>query len=184
VTRLILVRHGETDWNLEGRWQGQADVPLNATGRRQSREVAEALAGEPVAAIYSSDLQRACVMAEELGRVKDLPVQTDSRLREIHQGEWQGLLVSEIEARYAGQFAQRQRDPLNAAPPGGETVAQVRARVLAAIEDILHRHPEETVGVVSHGFALALVLAHYEGRPIEEVWEMIPENGAPRILDV
>ncbi len=184
MTRLYLIRHGETDWNVEGRWQGQADVPLNARGREQAQRVARALRDVPFAAIYSSDLSRARETAEALARVVGLPVREDPRLREIHQGEWQGMLVGEIQARYAGQFARRRSDPLRVAPPGGETVAQVRDRVVRAVDEIIAKHPCETVAVVSHGFAIAVILAHFRHHPIDEVWEMIPENGAWQVIEV
>ncbi len=184
MTRLILIRHGETDWNVEGRWQGQIDVPLNAKGKQQARAVAKSLREVPIDAIYASDLQRALSTAQEIARLKGLQVQTDARLREIHQGAWQGMLVKDIEARYAQRFAQRQHNPLTVAPPGGETVAQVKQRVVAAVEDIIQNHPHQTVVIVSHGFALAVILAHFQGRPIEDVWTMIPENGTPRVIDI
>src|SRR4030067_2492051 len=104
VSRLILIRHGETDWNVDGRWQGQADVPLNARGIAQAEETAQSLSNVKFAAIYSSDLARARQTAEALSRIVGLPVQTDARLREIHQGAWQGLRVPEIEAQYAEAF--------------------------------------------------------------------------------
>lgn len=184
MTRLILIRHGETDWNVEGRWQGQADVPLNERGRRQAVALAEALRSVPIDALYSSDLARACLTAHEIGRVKGLPVRVDPRLREIHQGEWQGLLVREIEARYAGLFAERRRNPLSVAPPGGETVAEAKRRVIQVLEEVAQEHPHETVLIVSHGFALALALVHFRSRPVEEVWDMVPENGQPVVLEV
>ena len=177
MTRLILIRHGETDWNVEGRWQGHADVPLNARGRAQAEEMASSLEGREIAAIYSSDLERACETAEALARLTGQPIRLDTRLREIHQGEWQGLLVTEIEARYAQAFRNRRADPLNVAPPGGETALEVRARILAAVRDILRAHPDESVAIVSHGFALAVILAHFRGLPIDRVWDLVPENG-------
>ncbi|RME88118.1 MAG: alpha-ribazole phosphatase [Anaerolineae bacterium] len=184
MTRLYLIRHGETDWNVEGRWQGQANVPLNARGRAQAARLAQALKDVPFDAVYSSDLARARETAEALARLKGLPVHEDPRLREIHQGEWQGMLVTEIQARYAERFERRKSDPLRVAPPGGETVAKVRERVVRALEEILAKHPGGTVAVVSHGFALAVALAHFRHRPIEEVWGMIPENGEWQVLDV
>jgi alpha-ribazole phosphatase len=178
MTRLILIRHGETDWNVEGRWQGHADVPLNASGRAQAEATARALAGRPICAIYSSDLERARGTAEPLARQTGWPVRLEPRLREIHQGEWQGLLVTEIEERYAEAFRSRRADPLHVAPPGGETALEVQARVLSAVQDILRAHPDETVVIVSHGFTLAVILAYYRDIPIEQVWELIPGNGA------
>lgn len=177
MTRLILIRHGETDWNIEGRWQGQADVALNQTGWSQAEDMARTLETVGVSAIYSSDLLRARQTAQVLADATGVPLKIDHRLREIHQGEWQGLLISEIQARYAQAYQERQRDPLGIAPPGGETAAQVRQRVVSATQAILRQHPDETVAVVSHGFALAVLIAHLRGEPFERVWDLIPENG-------
>ncbi len=177
MTRFILIRHGETDWNIEGRWQGQADVPLNARGREQAAKLARSLSETSIAAIYSSDLSRARETAERLAQVSGLQVCIDPRLREIHQGEWQGQLFTDIQAKYADEFHQRKKHPMSMAPPGGETAFQVRERVLGAIQDIGHKHLGRTVAIVSHGFAIAVLLAHYQNVPIEQVWDLIPENG-------
>ncbi len=178
MTHLILIRHGETDWNIEGRWQGQTDIPLNNQGLRQADEIAKALSQTEIHAIFSSDLLRAHQTAEILACLKNLPVHVDRRLREIHQGEWQGLLISEIQKRYVIQFQDRQKEPLNTAPPGGETAAQVQQRALAAIRHIVRQYPSQTVAVISHGFTLATVLVYYQKKPFEKVWESIPPNAA------
>lgn len=188
TTRLILIRHGETDWNIEGRWQGQIDVVLNARGREQVEEMAEELAHSPeadgLAVIYSSDLARARQTALALSRQTGLSLHLDKRLREIHQGEWQGLLVSEIQVRYADEFKKRKLNPLSVAPPGGETARQVQERVIQATEEILSNHRGETVAIVSHGFAIAVILAHYRRYPIDKVWDLIPGNGKWEIIEV
>jgi len=176
MTHLYLIRHGQTDWNLEGRWQGHADVPLNKNGRLQAAEIALSLASADLAAIYSSDLQRALDTAQAISAAAALEVQIDPRLREIHQGDWQGMLADDIERRYGELLRQRKTDPLSVAPPGGESVQQVRDRVIEAIEEIRQRHPHERVAVVSHGFALAVVQVHYLEHPLSKVWELIPPN--------
>lgn len=182
MTHLYLIRHGQTDWNIERRWQGQADVPLNAKGRQQAAQTAVALADVGLSTIYSSDLSRAYDTACALAGTTGLPVYVDQRLREINQGEWQGLLVTEIQARYGEAFYERRKNPLTVAPPGGETVFQVKERVVQAIEDIISQHPRERVAVVSHGFALAVIQTHYLGRSFDEVWDMIPDNDEWREL--
>ncbi len=184
MTRLVLIRHGQTDWNVEGRWQGQADVPLNAHGLEQAQAIAKKVASSELQAIYSSDLQRARRTAEELSKLTGLEVRLDARLREIHQGEWQGMLVGEIQSRYKEAFLMRQKNPLTVSPPGGETVKQVKERVLSAIQDILHCYPHGRVAVVSHGFALAVMRVHFLGKPIDQVWKMIPENDEVLELEV
>ena len=184
MTHLFLIRHGETDWNIEGRWQGHADVPLNYRGREQAAQIAHSLADIGLKAIYSSDLTRAGDTAEALAATTGLTIRYDKRLREIHQGEWQGLLVTEIQARYGEQFQRRRENPLTVAPPGGETVLQVKERVVGAVEDIIKEHQQERVAVVSHGFALAVIQVHYLDLPIHDVWDMIPRNDEWRELKV
>lgn len=184
MTILILTRHGETDWNREGRYSGQSDVPLNAQGWEQARAVSTRLEGETIDAIYSSDLMRARQTAETLIKNRSVPLYLDPRLREIHQGEWEGMLFSEIRARYAEAWETRKNDPLSIAPPGGETVGKLRQRVLAAVRDILQTHPQGTVAVVSHGLALAIIHTHIANVPIEQVWDYIPSNAKPEWFTV
>src|SRR3990172_6670891 len=160
MTDLILIRHGETDWNLEGRYTGQSDVPLNQGGVDQARRMAEELRGEPLAAIYSSDLARCTRTAELLAEVSGAPLRLDPRLREIDQGEWEGMLFEEIRSRFQQAWERRQQLPLEGSAPGGETVGQLQARVLEALQEILTALPDQAVAVVSHGLALAIIRVH------------------------
>ena len=176
MTVLYLIRHGQTDWNLQGRYTGQSDIPLNATGEQQARAAAAQLAGVKLDAIVASDLQRARRTAEIIAARMGLPVQTDPRLREIHQGVWEGMHFAEIKTHYEEAFQRRKRNPLGVAPPGGETVGQVQKRVLAALRDICAQYPHQQVAVVSHGLALAIIKASLSGHPIQRVWELIPPN--------
>jgi len=184
MTSLYLIRHGQTDWNIEQRWQGQSDIPLNAAGRQQAERLAAELVKLKFSAIYSSDLSRAYETALALSRINRLPIQRDPRLREIHQGEWQGLREIDIQARYGNSFQERKQNPLNVAPPGGETIMQVRDRVISAVNDICSVHPKERVALVSHGFALALIQVHFTQMPIEAAWHIIPANAEWRELDI
>jgi len=178
MVKLILIRHGETDWNVEGRWQGQIDLPLNSKGKEQAEQIAKSLENTKIHAIYTSDLQRAVETANAIGRLQGLKVQSDPRLREIHQGEWQGLLVSEIKERYAEVFYKRHKNPLAMAPPGGETGHEVYQRITQAIQDIVQKHPNETVAIVSHGFAIAVMLIYLKGIAFERAWDFIPDNAS------
>lgn len=184
MTRLLLIRHGETDWNVAGRWQGQTDVPLNARGRAQAAALVSRLAGTPLAAIYSSDLSRARETAEILARNVGLSVQVDPRLREIDLGEWEGLLATDIQARYADLLAQRWIDPFSVFPPGGETAASALARARAALKDIVQRHAPGPVALISHGFLLALLRLHSTGQSVSQLWTLIPPNCEPVELSV
>lgn len=178
MTTLYLVRHGRTDWNDAGRYQGQADPPLNAEGRRQARALAQALRHVPFDAIYSSDLARARETAQALAEVTGLRVQLDPRLREIHQGEWEGLLARDIQARYPALWEQWHKAPLTVRLPGGETLQELEARFTAALEDISAVHPGGTVAVFLHKTAIALLRCRLRGLSPNRFWEVIPDNAA------
>ncbi len=184
MTTLILIRHGETDWNFEGRYTGQSDIPLNARGLRQAEALNSKLCGKKIEAIYSSDLLRASQTALRLKAGGNTPLHLDPRLREIDQGEWEGLHLDEIRARYRQAWERRKNAPLEVAPPGGETVGEVRQRVLEAVREIIERHSRETVAIVSHGLVLAIIQVEAHGRAIERVWEHIPSNANPIFLNV
>jgi alpha-ribazole phosphatase len=158
MVRLILARHGKTAYNMQGRYQGQTDVPLSSTGRQQAARLAERLAREEVDAIYASDLQRAWETAAVVSVPHGLSVLAEPRLREMGFGEWEGLTYEEIQQRYPQQLPAWDADPLNVAPPGGETLAQVAARVQSAVDEIARAHADQTVLMVSHGGPLRVLL--------------------------
>ena len=156
MTTLLLVRHGETDWNREGRWQGHSDTHLNELGREQSARVAAELDGVDV--VYSSNLARARETAEILADRLGLEVRVDERLRERGFGAWEGKTRAEIEAEFADAHARW----LAGEGPGAddaEPFAEFGARVAAFLEDVLVRHPDETVLVVSHGGSIRVIHA-------------------------
>jgi broad specificity phosphatase PhoE len=177
MTLLYLVRHGETDWNVEGRWQGQTDVPLNQNGLAQATQVAELLLDVQIEAIYASDLRRTLDTARAIGEREGLPVIPDERLRERNHGVWEGLTLEEIQVHYGQEYQEVRKDLLNNSPPGGENGLQVQRRVVSAVLDIVNRHPENAVAVVSHGFSLAVLRAYFSDHPFGRVRELIPKNG-------
>jgi probable phosphoglycerate mutase len=172
VTTLLLVRHGETDWNAERRFQGHADIPLNARGREQAATLAEDLADERVDVIYASDLSRARVTAEIVGARLGLPVVTDADLREIDVGPVEGLTIDESREFDGWQ---------------GEPKEQHAERILRAINRIAEHHPGSRVLVVTHGGSMRRVHEHLglEDRLIENcvVWTCVHEDGTLRPID-
>lgn len=154
-----MVRHCQTDWNAERRIQGKTDVPLGAAGRHQAEALARLLAVEPVSAVYSSPLRRAAETAEIIARPHSLPVRLVADLRELDQGELEGLSVEEMRSNYREFWAAWSRDPAGVRIPGGETMAELAERVWGAVSGIVQQHPGETVVVVTHGFALLTVVA-------------------------
>jgi probable phosphoglycerate mutase len=154
VTRLLVLRHGQTDWNVDQRIQGQLDIPLNEHGRWQAGQVALALAGEELHAVYSSDLQRAAETAAALARACGLAVQTDTGLRERAFGDFEGASFREIEQRWPeAALRWRRREP-DFAPGGGETLRQFYSRSVQAAQRLAARHPGQTVALVAHGGVL------------------------------
>nr|WP_290665539.1 histidine phosphatase family protein [Ardenticatena sp.] len=184
MTTIYMVRHGETDWNAEGRYQGQEDPPLNRRGREQARATAEKLAQEGITAIYSSDLKRAAETAHALAEHCNLPVHLDPRLREINQGVWQGVLVDDIRAQWPERFHRWQTAPWETSPPGGETLHDVETRILAALADIASRHPNERVAVFTHKLPIALMRIRLKGAPRDALWSLLPKNAAWDVFDV
>jgi broad specificity phosphatase PhoE len=180
VTTLILVRHGQTEWNREARWQGQADPPLNARGRQQACDTASELSNQPFDALFSSDLRRALETAQIIGTELGLGVVPDERLREINLGLWQGMLADEIEAQYPKKFHRWRTEPLTVRPPEGETVTELAARVLEAIAEISHRFPDGRVGVVAHELPIAVVVSRAQGVDVARLREFIPGTGSWR----
>jgi broad specificity phosphatase PhoE len=140
MTTILLARHGETDWNREGRWQGWADPPLNETGRAQARALADQLRALPFDAVYTSDLRRARETAEIVAAPHGVPVTSDAGLREIDVGSWSGLTRAEIEERFPGLER-----------PDGETRDQHLARVHGAVVRIARESAGRRLLLVTHG---------------------------------
>ena len=156
MSTVFLVRHGATEWNIHKRAQGQADVPLTDKGRLQALDAARQLAGFPIEAVYSSDLQRAFDTAQAIAHSHGLEVVKDPRLREIDQGEWTGLPVAEIERRWPELWGSARHYN---ARPGGESPQEVRARGLAAIKDAVAAHESSDIVAVSHGGTIRWICA-------------------------
>jgi broad specificity phosphatase PhoE len=193
VTTILLARHGETDWNREGRFQGHADPPLNDTGRAQAARLAVELADVELAAVYSSPLRRALETAEVVAAAHDLtPIPLDA-LREVDVGSWQGLTRPEIETRFPDQFA-RWLD-YEQGWADGETYEEMSQRVVAALLELAVEHGGKQILAVTHGgpiraaFAFANGTSHAEARRLGPrianifVAKFAVEDGALRRLD-
>jgi len=158
MVRLLLARHGETTWNAEGRYQGTSDVPLSSRGEAQAQALACRLAREGFDVVYASDLQRAWQTAEAIAARHGLEVCPEPRLREIAFGDWEGLTYDEIQQRYPDAVAAWGGDPVTVRPPGGESLAEVAARVRGVLADIASRHKGGSVLLVAHGGTLRILL--------------------------
>ena len=172
MTTLLLVRHGETDWNRDGRWQGGSDTRLNDLGREQARELAEQLDGS-IDVLYSSDLARARETAEIVAAKLGLEVQVDPRLRERSFGSWEGLTMLEIEERFADSH-RRWRAGEGAGADDAEAFEDFFARVTEFLADVLRLHPDEEVLVISHGGSIRVIHALAAGVDYVRDHRLIP----------
>jgi len=168
--RILLARHGETVFNVEGRWQGQADSPLTERGLAQARELGRALADDPITAVYSSDLGRAINTAAEVAVLHGLSVQGDERLREINTGEWTGKNREQIDAEFPGMRDAWAEAPGSMRMPGGETLEEALTRALAFFASRMPLHAGETVVVISHGGIGQAILVAAMGGTVADLW--------------
>ncbi len=182
--RLLLVRHGQTDWNLEGRYQGRVDVPLNGAGREQAAQLARDLADRQIDLLVSSPLQRALDTARAIARGRDLGVRVDPRFREINLGEWEGRLSTEIARDYPDLFPFWLSDPGTVRPPGGETIAEVHDRVIPALEELATANPGRTLCLVAHKVVMVVIRCHYLRLDLREEMGRMPANGRWEEMDI
>lgn len=170
--KLLLTRHGQTDWNIAGRYQGQSDIPLNPTGCEQAEALAKRLSAEAIHAIYSSDLSRAKDTAQAIAKFHQIEVQTDSRWRELNFGEWEGMTYQEMSAHSPDVFSKWMIDPQHTSTPNGETLDELSKRVASAFDEIKNKHKDQTVLVVSHSGALQALLATLLGIDLNRYWRL------------
>lgn len=171
MTRVIIVRHGETDWNKVGRYQGHEPTQLNASGRAQAQATDVALQKIKFDAVYSSDLPRAY---QTVQIITNLPIHMDSRLREPHYGVFQGLTYAEMQAQYPTEFAAWYPER-KIAPPDGETPEQIANRAASFLED-MQLLKNKTVLVVSHGELIQVLLCLCLKEPLANQKAYIVDN--------
>mgnify|MGYP000865825917 FL=1 len=175
MIELWVVRHGQTDWNVEGRYQGQTDVPLNEVGRQQAQQLAQSLPNLTFAALYTSDLSRAQMTADILGQHLGLHPIPDVRLREMSHGQWEGLLVRD-KVHPNPNAPQTPIDPTQPNAPGGESILQVAQRAADFANQLLPLYPNQRVLIVTHGVTAAVLKCHVNGFPLANLYQHIPNN--------
>jgi alpha-ribazole phosphatase len=177
--RLILIRHGETDWNASLRYMGQAAVPLNDAGRSQARAVSERLRRYSAAALYTSDLSRAAETAAIIGEQIGLAPRLMPELREIDVGQWEGYTPEELYRRFPDHMKEYERDPARTVRLGGESYAQLQERALVALNAIQRAHASgDTLLAVSHGGTIRALLCHVIGLDLAHFGRLWLDNGS------
>jgi broad specificity phosphatase PhoE len=184
VARFVLVRHGETQYNHQGRWQGaESDPPLNDRGREQASELATSLGSIPFDALYSSDLDRALETARILGAQRGLQPRVLAGLREMSHGAWEGKTLSEILEAWAEEYAAFESDPRSVSRPGGDSYSDLAARIWPLLDRLADRHRGERVLVVTHGGPIRLVLSDLKGVPLTERQKLGVDNGSWFVIE-
>lgn len=183
MTRFFLVRHGQTEWNLVERFRGRLDIKLNETGVHQAEAAGRSLRGSGIVAIYSSPLSRAFQTAEAIGAALGLPVSPMDELVDFNFGDWQGLTPEEVEARYPGQHQQWLTAPASVRPPGGETLQDVRRRVVEALGRLARIHQDETIALVTHKVVCRIMLLAILDLDNSHYWRIEQDNTAISIFE-
>jgi broad specificity phosphatase PhoE len=177
--RLLLIRHGETPWNVTLQYQGHAALPLNRHGSTQAAATAARLRTLLPHALYSSDLLRAVQTAEPIAAACGLPIQRDHDLREIDVGQWQGLTPTELQQRFPQHMAEYARDPAGTVRLGGESYAQLQVRALRFLARLEQQQPPEaTVVIVSHGGTLRTMICDVLGLELRAFGRIWLDNGS------
>ena len=182
MTELLFIRHGETDWNRQQRFQGQIDVPLNATGHAQAARLAARLAGDRHDTLVASDLLRTRATAAPLALAWRLQPQTTPGLREQHFGVLEGLDVPTIKERHADLWARWLEHDGDVALPGGESLRQFHQRVLQCVRDLAENHPGRRLALITHGGVLDMLWRSANGLPVSGLRACeIPNTGLNRL---
>ncbi len=172
MTQIILVRHGQTPWNKDKIFRGSKDIPLNDQGREEARQAGEALKQEKIDAIYTSPLSRSRDTALAIAQHHGLPVQDHPGLSDLCYGEWEGLPLAEVKVKYADLYRQWETAPHMVRFPGGETLAELRGRALAAVQGIVACHPGQTVVLSAHRAVNKVLIAAFIGLDDSHFWRI------------
>lgn len=181
--RLYLIRHGDVEGSSSGRILGWTDSALSRRGLEQARKLAAALATTQLSAIYSSDLQRAMVMAETIAEQHHLNVQSDASWREIDMGEWDGRTVASLNNEEPNLVARLFDDPASFAYPGGESFTVFISRIQLALENLLATHATREVALVTHGGVCRTIIGSALGMPVRNWLRLAQDYGCVNVID-
>ena len=184
MTTLILVRHGQTEWNRVERFRGRFDIPLNDTGIRQAQAAAQRITRDfQPAAVFSSPLARAYRTAEEIASCAGLTVQIEEGLLDIHYGSWQGLTTEEARVKWPDQIDNWLRSPSHVSIPDGESLLGIRRRVQKTIQRLNQRFPDQTIVAVGHVVIIRILLLWALGMHTDRLWDLGPDPCAINIME-
>ncbi len=184
MTRILFVRHGETDWNKKNRIQGQSDSKLNNEGKKQAKQIAERLKGEKIDAMYTSTLSRAIETAKEINKYHNLKIEKSKELNELSFGKLEGMTWKEARKKYPKMFEEREKNKYEFKPEKGESFKELWKRVHKKILEIEKQHPKENVLIVGHGGAKIVMMMNLLNMRFDEVLEKGIKNTSITIFDI
>ncbi|MTV50226.1 alpha-ribazole phosphatase [Heliobacillus mobilis] len=183
MTRVYLIRHGETEWNQIRRYQGHSDVALSDRGREQAQRLVKRMAKEKVDRVHASDLSRAVETARAVAEAKGIEVVLDARFRECNFGAWEGLTFPEIEKAYPEEIKIWNRTPAKVCLPGGESFPIVQQRAFAALQELIAKHDGENIAIVAHGGTIRTLLCAILDVDLDRAWQFRQDNTALNVID-
>lgn len=183
-TRLYLIRHGQTQWNKDGRYQGWTDIALSEEGLVQADLLAKRFAFLPLDAIYVSPLGRAIATAEPIAKEKNLPLHVDEHFKEINFGEWEGHTIAELTEKFGKPYVDFFADPFENPMPGEGSFKTVGKRAMAGVEALLEKHKGQRIAIVSHGGLLRVLLVYLLQMDLAMYRSMWLTNTSISVVDI
>lgn len=183
MTRVILVRHGETTWNEEGRFQGHIDVELNDKGTKQAKAVAARLGEMQIDAVYSSPLKRSMATAKLIADYRNLEPIVEEGFVEINHGRWEGLHLKDVQREHKELYQKWLEHPKDAVMPGGESLTHVRERAVAAFRKVLTGQDGKTIVIVGHDAVNKILICECLGLDNSHFWQIKQSNGGISVVD-
>jgi len=174
--QLILVRHGQTNWDVESRVQGVLDIPLNADGTKEAQNISGELSKSKIHAVYSAPASCCFATACEIAFPHKVKVKKVDEFNEVNDGVWQGLLVKDVKKRYKKQYSSWKTSPVSGRPPGGESIREAYDRVIRAVHKIVDKHRDENICIVSGDMTLSIIKCHFKNLNIEEIRKFAPKK--------
>jgi alpha-ribazole phosphatase len=184
MTELILIRHGQTQWNIKGRYQGHTDIELSEIGIEQAIRLKEKLKNKKIDYFYSSDLTRAYVTAKIVAENHNKPLVICEELKEMGFGVWEGLTYQEIMVNHQELANKWYKNPLSAAIPDAESFYAIEKRVMAKIQALLKEHKEKTIAVFTHGGIIRIIILALMKWDYDSFWNISQDNTAINILNI
>ncbi|MBN1354476.1 MAG: histidine phosphatase family protein [Candidatus Omnitrophica bacterium] len=173
MSKLIIVRHGQTNWDKENRIQGALDIPLNSEGKNEAQKVAEELSSSKINVVFSSPAACSLSTANEIALHHNIKVRKTPEFNELDQGIWQGLLIKDVKKRYKKHYNSWKSSPAIIRPPRGECAREAYDRAISMMHKIVDKHKDESICVVSHDIILSLIKCYHGNIALEKMWRFM-----------